>query len=81
MMETLTQDSIQKARQWFAANSQVCIDEVQNGAVRVNYPEKYFAKCRQNIVDALEGRYDNTFAFWQRAYCIQTGECIPLFSK
>ena len=79
--EKLTPESIQKARQWFADNAQACIDEVKRGDVEVNYPDIYFEWCEQCSRDALAGRYDNTFAFWQKAYFIQTGECIAFFNE
>jgi hypothetical protein len=75
-MQALTQDSIEKARQWYATNSQKCIDEVKSGLVRVNHPEQYFESCEQHALDALAGKFDHTFGFWQQAYYIQTGECI-----
>jgi hypothetical protein len=75
---TLTQDTIQKARQWFADNAQACIDEVRSGEVKVNDPESYFEWRKQSASDTLDGKNDHTFAFLQCAYWIQTGECIAL---
>lgn len=74
----LTEESIQKAREWFADNAQGCIDEVLSGKVKVNDPESYFAWRREQISDAMEGRNDHTLTFLQRAHYIQTGECIAL---
>lgn len=78
--ETLTTESIRLARQWFADNALACIAEVQSGKVKVNDPEKYFASCRQRAEDVLAGKGDHTFAFRQRAYWIQTGECVPFMA-
>jgi len=75
---TLTPDSIQKTRQWFADNAQACIDEVASGAVRVNDPESYFEWRRKQIADSLAGRSDHTFTFLQHAHYLQTGECVAL---
>ena len=74
----LTEESMQKTREWFADNAQGCIDEVVSGDVRVNDPETYFQMCETRKEDAIAGRYDNTLAFLQRAHYIQTGECIAL---
>ncbi|OME55423.1 hypothetical protein BSK59_13170 [Paenibacillus odorifer] len=74
----LTEESIQKAREWFADNAQACIDEVLNGEVKVNDQDSYIKWRQENINDALKGRYDHTLSFLQRAHTIQTGECIAL---
>lgn len=74
----LTQETIQATRQWFADNALACIAEVQDGSVRVNDQERYFARCRQNHAEALAGAYDHSLAFLQRAHYIQTGECPAL---
>lgn len=75
---TLTEESIQKTRKWFADNAQACIDEVRYGKVKVNDPERYFAWCEERVSDAIAGRSDHTLTFLQRAHFIQTGECIAL---
>ena len=74
----LTEESILKARQWYVDNARGCIEEVQNGSVKVNDPEAYIKWREKQIEDALAGRYDHTLAFLQRAYYIQTGECVAL---
>lgn len=77
----LSPKTIHATRQWFADNALACIAEVENGSVRVNNRERYFAQCRERHSDALAGKGDHTFAFQQRAHCIQTGECVPLLPK
>jgi hypothetical protein len=74
----LTADAMQKAREQFAANSEACIAEVKSGDVKVNDPESYFVWMQQLAADALAGRSDHTLTFLQRAYFIQTGECVAL---
>lgn len=74
----LTPESIQAARQWFAANALACIAEVKEGRVKVNDPESYFAQCRARHDAVLRGESDHTFALLQRAHYIQTGEMRPL---
>ena len=78
---TLTTESIQAAREWFATNALACIHEASTGKVRVNDLPKYISECTQLHEDALVGKLDHTFTFWQRAHFIQTGECVPLLSK
>ena len=74
----ITPETIQKTRQWWADNALACIAEVKSGEVKVNNPEKYFAWRMEQHADALAGKYDHSFAFQQRAYFIQTGECVAL---
>lgn len=77
----LTDESIQKAREWFRDNALACIEEVRSGEVKVNDPEEYFAWCNERAKNAMEGKSDHTFAFMQRAHFIQTGECVALLPK
>jgi len=74
----LTPETIQATREWFAANAQACIDEVKSGAVHVNDRTAYFAWREQMAKDSLAGRSDNNLTFLQRAYTIQTGDCVAL---
>lgn len=74
----ITQDSILKARQWFLDNTQVCIEEAVSGDVRVNDLGDYIESMLQRMEDIEAGLWDNTFTFKQRAWFIQTGECVAL---
>lgn len=76
----LTPETIQATRQWFADNARACIEEMESGAVRVNDPESYRAWCEERARDALAGASDRSLTFIQRAYYIQTGECVPMLS-
>jgi hypothetical protein len=76
----LTEETIQRTRQWFADNAQACIREAESGRTRVNDLARYVAWRRERIADSLAGKSDHTFAFLQRAHWIQTGECVPLFA-
>lgn len=78
MRVQFTPETIAAARQSFADGAMACIEEVQSGAVHVNDPEGYFAWRRECARRALAGEYDHSFAFWQRAVYIQTGECPAL---
>ena len=77
-MITFTADTILQTRKWFADNAKGCIAEVKSGAVRVNDPDEYFAKCEADVVRALNGGFDHTVTFRQRAHFIQTGECVAI---
>lgn len=74
----LTEDSIEKTRQWFIDNAQACIEEARSGKVKVNDINSYVLWREEQIKNAIEKRIDHTFAFLQRAYFIQTGESIAL---
>ena len=78
---TLTDETMQATRQWFADNSLACVADARSGEHRVNDLESYCAWREQAARDSLAGKGDHSFAFLQRAYFIQTGESVPLFSK
>jgi hypothetical protein len=74
----ITEDSINKTRQWFYDNAMACIDEAVSGKVFVTELDSYINWQKQRAESALNGENDNTFVFIQRAYYIQTGESIAL---
>ncbi|MNX51458.1 hypothetical protein D3C86_821180 [compost metagenome] len=74
----LTEETIKKTRKWFADNAIACIEEVKNGSVKVNDQESYFAWREKEAQESLNGDYDNTVTFLQRAYFFQTGESVAL---
>lgn len=84
----LTEETIIATRQWYADNATECISQARlyietDGAqgFRVNDIDRYTKWNEKCAADSLAGLSDNNFAFMQRAYFIQTGECVPLFSK
>lgn len=77
----LTKDTIQKTRKWFHDNSIACIEEAENGKVYVNNLEEYTTWRNEEAKKSIEGCYDHTFTFLQRAYYIQTGESVALLSN
>lgn len=77
-MVMLTQESIQAARQWCHDNAMACIAEVESGDVRVNDPDSYFVSQRKHAQAALDGEFDHTWSFRQRAHFIQNGYCPAL---
>jgi hypothetical protein len=75
---TLTRETILATRAWFAQNSLDCIADVESGAVTVHNPEQYKRDMLQNHDDHTNGKFDHTYTFRQRAYYMQTGECVSL---
>lgn len=74
----LTEETILKARRWFADNARECANEARDGTVRVNDLPAYLVSCGKREAEAVAGEYDQTFTFMQRAYYIQTGESVAL---
>lgn len=77
---TLTDETIQAAREWFAENARECINDAKSGAVRVNDLGSYVEWQSECIADSLAGKWDHTFTFLQRAHSMQTGDCIALLA-
>ncbi|GAV11315.1 hypothetical protein [Paenibacillus sp. NAIST15-1] len=77
----LTDESIQKTRKWFADNAIACIEEVKSGKQNVNDSEAYFSWRNDQAREYKEGHSDHTLTFLQRAYFIQSGECIALLPQ
>ncbi len=77
---SLTDETIQKTRKWFSDNAIACIEEAKSGKVYVNNLESYINLEEQLARDYIEGKNDHVLAFLQRAYFIQTGECVPLIA-
>ena len=78
---TLTPETIQSTRQWFADNADACVREAEDGTAPLasHYPlEKYRRDMAERKRAALAGEYDHTLTFLQRAYFIQTGESVAL---
>jgi hypothetical protein len=77
---TLTPETIQATRQWYADNAQACIAEAESGEVFVNDLPSYIAWRKESAADSLAGKYDHSLSFLQRAYFIQTGISVPILS-
>lgn len=81
MLEPITPESMQAAREWFAQNSIDCIFECASGEVFCNDFEKLCEWQMESYADVLAGKQDHTFALLQMAYFIQTGVCVPLLPE
>ena len=79
--ETLTSETVQAARQFFANNARACIAEARAGVFFVNDLERYVRDRERDACDALAGGWDHSFTFRQHAYFIQTGKSVPLFNR
>lgn len=78
---TLTSETIQAARQWFADEADACYREAEDGTAPLasHYLlETYRAQMDAHKQYALTGCMDHTLTFLQRANYIQTGESIAL---
>jgi hypothetical protein len=69
------------ARRHFARTGVRCIRAAINGEDRVNDLTSYVAWRREGIRAALKGDGDHTFTHRQMAHYLQTGECVPLFTR
>lgn len=74
----LTEQTLLKTDEHFAEICQGCIDEVLRGDVKVNDVDTYVIANSLLKEDYLKGRNRNNLTYMQRAYWIQTGECIGL---
>jgi len=79
--EPLTPESIRATREWFMRNALACIHDAVTGVSRVNDLQAYVLWCAERYDAAHAGEADHTFTFWQRAYALQTGVCVPLLPK
>lgn len=77
----LTEETVLLTRQHFADIMQGCIDEVLRGDVTLAShvdPKDYFDDCDKRANMYLSGEIDHNFTFLQRAYWIQTGDCVVM---
>jgi hypothetical protein len=75
------EESVAETRLWFFDNAVACIEQALAGRATVNDLDGYIAWREDCMVASLNGEGDHTFAFQQRRHFIQTGECVPLFSR
>lgn len=78
---TITAETIERTRGYFADLCTECIHDAQSGKTFVNDLARYVAWQEQLSADYLAGKGDHTLTFLQRAHWLQTGECVPLFSR
>lgn len=71
-------ESIASARAWYIENMEGCIEDALSGKTRVNDLAKYVADQTEAIARLSRGESDYTFALLQRAWFIETGECVAL---
>lgn len=78
---TITSETITATRQWYADNALACIADAESGEAWVRDLSEYREWQTQQHSDALDGKWDHTFAFVQRAIFIQTGKSVPMLEK
>ncbi len=78
--EILTPETIEKTKRHFVDIFQGCIDEAETGKTKVNDLQSYRQKMQERI-DAMMNEKPVSFTFFQRAYWIQTGKSIAMFSR
>lgn len=81
-------ESIVAARKWFADNALACAaaarsrsDILLDGEFHVNDIDSYKTNQYRLAQEYLEGEYDHTFAFLQKAYYLQTGIDVALLGS
>jgi hypothetical protein len=74
----LSVQTLQATDLHFAEIQQACIDEVNVGGLRVNNKTQYLHNCERAKIESLGGRARNSVTYLQRAYWIQTGDCMGL---
>lgn len=75
----LTQDTINKTRDYFIRLNKALIADVKRGDLIVNDPERFIQWKLDNIEFYRESPLVmNNFTFLQRAHFIQTGDMMPL---
>lgn len=74
----LTEQTLIKTDKHFADICQGCIDEVLSGEQKVNDTNVYISNNKEQKEKYLKGSNRNNLTYLQRAYSIQTGECIAL---
>ena len=78
---TPSYETIKLTRQWFATNCDNCMVGAKSGDFHVNDLEGYIHQKYNEKHKLLNGDYDHTFTFLQRAYYIETGESVALLPK
>ena len=74
----ITNDTILKTRKYYIDLANKCINAALNGSMFVNDIQEYIAQQKSYILGFQSDKYDYSISFLQRAYYIQTGECIAL---
>ena len=84
----ITEETIRKTWLSYADSAQGCIDEALSGEVFINpdYFDEYLADNAAYKINCLNAAEKpdvpsgTSSAFWQKAYYIQSGECVGLLA-
>lgn len=74
----ITEETKIATRLWFAKNCIDCIDEAKSGILKINNLDKYISDNISEAKHYIDGKYDQTLSFIQRAEFLQTGKCTPI---
>ena len=74
----LTDESMEKARQFYINNCEMAIKQAESGEVYVNDLPSYVAWQNERITRLKDGTEPMSLTFLQRAYYEQTGESVAL---
>ncbi|ATN93450.1 hypothetical protein [Pseudoalteromonas phage J2-1_QLiu-2017] len=77
----ITQETLLATNKHFADNKQACINEAVSGEVFVNNLEDYVKQCEERKQAYLSGDFDLWLGYWQQAYYIQSGACVPILAR
>lgn len=77
----ITQESINLTRLHFAGIYERCIQGAKDGTMYVNDVEGYILNQEACISEVMQGDYDHSLTFMQRAYYLQEGEMLALLPK
>lgn len=74
----LTQDAINKTREWYITNCQECIDGAINKDFFCNDIDSYVKYETEFMNTFINWDFSISLAFLQKAYYHQTGESVPI---
>ena len=77
----LTEETMQKTREHYAANCDAQVTEIESGEVVLpshNPKEEHYARLAARKAEYLAGKWDHTVTFLQYAHWTQTGQMVAL---
>ena len=76
----ITPETFEATKQYFIDLNKELIRQVKSDELIVNNPDNYVQWKQDNIEYYKNLENTINFTFLQRAYFIQTGDCLPLFN-
>lgn len=75
-----SKEAVLKARRWFYMNHLNCVKGAISGEYKVNDLPSYVQWQKKSAIDVITGK-SNSLTLLQKAWYIQTGECVALLPK